>query len=69
MDKIEKYLFVYENKDTGEIRVRYQDDAEILDGDSLWLHIATENPQNYVQSLLREFPALVRRMKERKLVE
>ena len=62
-------LFVYENKNTGEIRVRYQEDAKILDGDNSWQHISTENPQGYIQNLLREFPALVRRMKEIKLAE
>jgi len=56
-------VFVYEHKNTGEIRVRWLDDAEILERDDSWNHIGTLAPSEYIQSLLREYPALVRKMK------
>jgi len=56
-------LFVYQHKNTGEIRVRWQDDAVILEDDKEWEHIGTLEPRSYINSLLREYPALVRVMK------
>lgn len=56
-------LFVYEHKSTREIRVKYIDDAKVLDGDVSWDHIGTIAPHAYIQGLLREYPALVRKMK------
>lgn len=56
-------VFVYEHKNTGEIRVRFIDDAKILDVDESWRHIGTLEPRAYINSLLREYPALVRKLK------
>jgi hypothetical protein len=56
-------LFVYENKDTGEIRVRWLDDAKILHHDPSWNHIGTLSPNAYIQHLLNEYPELIRKMK------
>ena len=56
-------VFVYEHKTTGEIRARWLDDAGVLDADESWLHIGSLEPRAYINSLLTEFPALVRRMK------
>lgn len=56
-------VFVYEHKNTGEIRARWLDDAEILDVDDTWTHIGSLDPRAYINSILTEYPALVRRMK------
>jgi hypothetical protein len=56
-------VFVYEHKNTGEVRVQWLDDAEILDKNETWNHIGTLQPQAYIQALLKEYPALVRKMK------
>lgn len=56
-------VFVYEHKNTLEISVRCIDDAKILDKDKTWTHIGTLAPHIYIQSLLREYPALVRELK------
>lgn len=56
-------VFVYEHKNTGEIRVRWLDDAKVLDADESWLHIGSLKPRAYINSLLTEYPALVRKMK------
>lgn len=56
-------LFVYQHKNTGEVRVLWQDDAVILEDDKAWNHIGTLEPRGYINALLREYPALVRVMK------
>jgi hypothetical protein len=56
-------VFVYEHKNTGEIRVRWLYDAQILNEDENWIHIGTLEPRSYIGNLLREYPALVRKMK------
>lgn len=56
-------VFVYEHKNTGEIRVRWLDDATVLDADDSWCHIGTLEPRSYINALLSEYPALVRKMK------
>ena len=56
-------VFIYQNKNTGEIKARWLDDAEILDIDDSWLHIGSLDPRAYINQLLTEYPALVRRMK------
>lgn len=56
-------LFVYQHKNTGEVKVRWQDDAVILEEDKAWNHIGTLEPRGYINALLREYPSLVRVMK------
>lgn len=56
-------IFVYQHKNTCEIRVEYIEKARALEGDSNWLHIGTLEPAAYVKTLLTEYPALVRKMK------
>lgn len=56
-------VFVYEHKSTGEIRARWLDDAKVLEDDESWTHIGSLDPRAYIDSLLTEFPSLVRRMK------
>ena len=59
-------VFVYENKNTAEIRVEFIDNAKILEDDEFWRHIATLNTRTYIKSLLREYPSLIRVLKENK---
>ena len=56
-------VFVYEHKTTGEIRARWLDDAQVLEADESWNHIGSLDPRAYIDSILTEFPSLVRRMK------
>ena len=56
-------VFVYEHKNTGEIRARWPDDAAVLDADDSWLHIGSLDPRSYINHLLTEYPALVWKMK------
>lgn len=56
-------VFVYEHKITGEIKARYLDDAKFLDSDEEWSHIGSLEPRSYINSLLTQYPALVRKMK------
>lgn len=66
MNQIERVLFVYENKDTREIRVRWHDDHDLvaLDKDQTWKHIGTLEPKTYVNSMLSKCSALVSHMKQ-----
>lgn len=56
-------VFIYEHKNTGEIRARWLDDAQVLEADESWSHIGSIDPRAYINSLLTEYPSLVRRMK------
>jgi hypothetical protein len=63
MDK-QVVLFVYEHKETGEISVKYLEEiSHFMSNESDWNHIGTLEPKHYIQSLLREYSALVRRLK------
>lgn len=56
-------VFIYEHKNTGEIRARWLDDAQVLEDDESWNHIGSLDPRAYINSLLTEYPSLVRKMK------
>lgn len=57
-------LFIYENRNTGEIEVMEADALDIGRHDAKdWKLIASLDPKVYVRSLLREYPDLVRQLK------
>ena len=53
-------VFVYEHKNTGEIRARWPDDAVVLDADDSWLHIGSIDPRSYINHLLTDLPSVDR---------
>lgn len=50
-------LFVY--RKGNEIKVRYRDDAIILEDSKEWEHIETLEPRTYIQHILTENPHLI----------
>ena len=55
-------VFVYERDH--EIRVEYSEIAAALEQNG-WKLLASLEPKGYIQNLLREYPALVRVLKDR----
>lgn len=54
---------VYEHQTTGEIAVSTIEGSYRFSHDSEWKHIGSLDALAYIQNLLREYPALVRKMK------
>lgn len=51
-------LFIYMNK-IGDIRVEKLEEAVILEEHESWEHIATIDPQKYLQTMLNKYPKVV----------
>lgn len=43
-------VFVYQHRDTGEIRALYMDDARILSRREEWLHVGTLEPRAWIEA-------------------
>jgi len=58
---VNREVFVYQRNN--EIKASYYEEAIHLEDDPEWEHIGTLEPAAYIQWLLREYPALVRKLK------
>ena len=43
-------IFVYQHRDTGEIRALYLDDAHVLSRREGWLHVGTLEPRAWIEA-------------------
>lgn len=58
---IDKVVYVYIKGN--EVKARYHDEAVILEDDKEWEHIASLEPRAYIQELLSNNEALVKKLR------
>lgn len=47
---LSRAVFVYQHRDTGEIKAFYLDDAHAMTGNEAWHHVGTLEPRAWIES-------------------